>query len=100
MDINNEFRNFASKYLTDVEKHIDKDIEWELSITGDDAYELLEDYEKTFNVKMDIVFHEYFHDEGMNMVFLFRKLIRKRVKKKLTFRDLLEGIGKGYLINP
>ena len=99
MDINNEFRSFASKYLTNVEREIDKDIEWELSITGDDAFELLEAYEKLFNVKVNIVFHEYFHDEGMNLFFLFRKIIRRRVKKKLTFRDLLEGIKNGYLGN-
>lgn len=102
MDINNtdgKFLSFAGKYLTDFEKQLDKDLEWDLRITGDDAIELIEEYRQLFPVDFDgFIFHEYFHDEATNLLLLWKRIIRKKTKKSLTFRDLWDGAKRGRIL--
>ena len=99
MDINDrKFQDFANKYLEDIYKDFDKDIEWELGITGDDALEMLELYQQTFDVDLsEFSFPIYFHDEVFYFLFFFRKLFKIRKKEKLTFNDLLRGVIIGVL---
>ena len=49
---------------------MDKDIEWDLNLTGDDAEEFLEEYVEQFNIDMsEFQIQKYFHSEPMNFFF-------------------------------
>jgi hypothetical protein len=75
-----------------------QDIERDLGLTGDDAYDLIEDYGKVFNVDVSkFSFKEYFYDEGEQIIRMFHGLIGRYKRKIFTVNDLLDGIEKGFL---
>lgn len=67
----------------------DTQIENGLGIYGDDATEFILEYAKQFEVDVsNFLLADYFLDEGLNLLGLFRK----KKKKTLTIGDLLKGI--------
>lgn len=76
----------------------DADLEWDLGLTGDDAFEFLTEYSKTFAVDVSkFPFHDFFHDEGQNFILIVNRFFRKIRKEKITLQTLLFGIEKGVL---
>lgn len=98
MKYNEEIKDLVYCYGFELKNDIDKNIEWDLNLTGDDAEEFLEEYAKRFNVDMSqFQIQKYFHSEPMNFLFWIKKIVGIRNKEKLTFRDLLNGIEQGKL---
>lgn len=86
------------KYSGCAKFNIDDDLEWDLGLTGDDAYELIIEYGRIYHIDVSSFrFEEFFYDEGQHLKLLARRIIRKYQKKKFTTRDLLEGLSKGYI---
>ncbi|BDD11074.1 hypothetical protein FUAX_35060 [Fulvitalea axinellae] len=57
---------------TDIDASLD--LEYDLGLTGDDAVEFFEEYEKTFNVDMaGFNLSDYFHSEGENALLWLKK---------------------------
>ncbi|MCU0423978.1 MAG: DUF1493 family protein [Bacteroidia bacterium] len=78
-------------------KHND-DLEWDLGLTGDDAFDFLVEYGNVFNVDISkFPFHEYFYDEGHNIVLIVNRIFRRYKKKKFTIENLFRGIEEGQL---
>lgn len=76
----------------------DDDLEKTIGLTGDDAFELLTEYSKKFNVDISsFPFDQYFYDEGQFLVFFMSKFFRKYKKKKFTIENLMAGLDRGYL---
>lgn len=78
---------------------MDDDLELDIGLTGDDALELLEEYGRQFHVDINgFPFDQYFYDEVYYLLFCFQKWIGHYRKKRITIRNLLEGIECGYLM--
>lgn len=76
-------------------------IEEDLGITGDEAWEFLIEYGKSFNVDVsNFMAADYFKAEGFDFItpiLEFLKLKKKIIKKTLTINDLIKGIIAGKL---
>lgn len=76
-------------------------IEEDLGITGDEAWEFLIEYGKTFNVDVsNFMAADYFKAEGFDFItpiLEFLKLKKKSMKKTLTIDDLIKGVIAGKL---
>lgn len=75
-------------------------LEDDLHVTGDDAAELIEAFVTRFNIKNgDFVFQRYFDEEGYDLFFFLRFLVRKRPlkidKEPLTVAMLQRAIELG-----
>jgi hypothetical protein len=96
--MNIELENLIKQYNGNVKFNLDDDLEWDLGITGDDAFDLLLGYRDEFNVDISTFkFEEFFYDEGHNILLMFKRLTRRYKKKRLTPNDLLNGIENGKL---
>ncbi len=96
--INQQLSILIKKYAGNTQYNNEDDLEWDLGITGDDAYDFLVEYRHIFNVNIsNFNFEEYFHDEGSNMMLLVKRILRKKSKKRLTPHDLLKGIKSNSL---
>lgn len=62
----------------------------DLSVDGDDAFELLKSFEQEFNVDMtDFEYNNYFASEGIDIIGVFINLFKKKKKLyPLTLGDL------------
>jgi hypothetical protein len=87
------------KYSTIRKVDNSSDLEWDYGITGDDAFEFIVEYGKTFSVDVSqFPFHDYFYDEGQNIIFLFKRIFKGYKKKKISIDKLLVGIEEGKLV--
>lgn len=94
----NELFKLVRKYSGEKNLNLDDDLEWDIGVTGDDAFELLLEYRDKFDVDISTFeFNDYFFDEGRNISLLFRRLTRSYNKKRLTIRDLFTAIDVGKL---
>ena len=96
--MNSDLKKLIKQFSGISKFSLDDDLEWDLGITGDDAYELLLEYQDKFHVDISTFqFNDFFYDEGRNMILLFKRLTRSYKKKRLTPQDLLKGIELGRL---
>ena len=76
-------------------------IEATLGVTGDDAYELMINYGKQFNVDIkQFMFSDYFKNEGRDIfggIFRFVAGKKPKIRKELTLGDLEKGVIAGRL---
>jgi hypothetical protein len=88
-----KLKNMIAKYSGLSSFKIDDCLEWDLGITGDDAIDLLNEYSITFSVDITkFSYNDYFHDEGQNILLMYRRLFKKKKKKRFTMENLLKGI--------
>lgn len=98
-EIEMDIMGLLARYIAVSKLDHDKDLEWDYGLTGDDAVEFLREYSKRFHVDVSkFYFHAYFHDEGENMKLLFRRLINRYSRQKITLKDLYEGTQTGVLL--
>ena len=89
----------VKKYSDIGDVPIDSDLEKELGISGDDAYDLIIDYGLVFNVDVSaFVFNKYFYDEGEQMIRFFHWCTRRYKRRKFTLVDLQQGVELGKLL--
>jgi len=99
MDINGRLLIVVKKYSGNGQMSIDSDLEKELGISGDDAYDLIKDYGLVFNVDVSaFVFNKYFYDEGEQMIRFFHWCTGRYKRRKFTLVDLQQGIELGKLL--
>lgn len=99
---NTELYKFLEKYTC--QKHDDSELNLSLSndlgIYGDDAFDLIFDFSKRFNVDVsEFPLSDYFEGEGDVMFKFFANLFNKqKPKKTLTINDLRLAIISGKLV--
>jgi acyl carrier protein len=73
----------------------------DLKIDGDDAFELLKEFEKQYKIDMrDFKFNEYFSPEGIDVIGAIISWFKKRKKlKELTVGDIEQAIITGKFTN-
>ena len=93
-EISSELELLITKHWGTFKKKLtpDNSIEEDLRITGDDVYDFLLDYSKTFAVDLsNFIFTDYFNTEGWALFSKYKKL------KEFTLGDLEKGIAAGRL---
>jgi hypothetical protein len=91
---------FVAMQLLGEEIKLESDLEGDLGISGDFAIELMEDYQKEFNVDLsNFAFSRYFSDEhGLLedlLILIFR--LRNESRTPLTIKHLVRGAISGRL---
>lgn len=82
--------------------HLSQRLYHDLCITGDDAYELLENIQKRFGTKFDgLDFHEYFSAEPDILTSIIEKWFPSVISEKpVTIRHLVEVVRAGQWFDP
>ena len=83
-------------------------IENDLRITGDEAYELIDDFVAEFDLDADgFEYNRYFNEEGFDPIglsILIKKLLRipsiKKSKHQICIDDLEAWVERGYWVDP
>lgn len=89
-----EIRGQYKKEIT-----LDSELECDLKITGDDAFEFFERYSNKFNVDLsDFHMSNYFAQEGTLNLYLLLFLRSKSSRKTIYIKDLISGIESGKLV--
>ena len=70
-----------------------------MKLNRDDAYEFIYLFSKKFNVSITVFkFEEYFYPEGDHILLNLILKQKKKVKKKITLRDLERSVKEGKLV--
>lgn len=90
------------RWLFELSKYTrETDLENDLKLEGDDAYEFICLFGKEFNVNVsEFNFEEYFYPEGHWMILakLYGLLSKQKEKKKITLGDLEKSVKDGKLV--
>ena len=101
-DIWRQIIQFVKEERWDDEYTPETDIVKDLKLNGDDAYEFIYLFSKKFNVSItEFKFEEYLYPEGDRILLKLLNLIlkpKKKVKKKITLRDLERSVKEGKLV--
>ena len=101
-DIWRQIIQFVKEERWDDEYTPETDLVKDLKLNGDDAYEFIYLFSKKFNVSITVFkFEEYFYPEGDHILLKLLNLIlkqKKKVKKKITLRDLERSVKEGKLV--
>ena len=77
----------------------DTEVEKDLGVTGDDAYDFIEEFSSSFNVDIsNFDYSKYFRGEGICLDWALGSTEKNPYdRKKITLEDLVNAIEKGKL---